>query len=155
MVLHYIKVSLDINLCSLETRHKSVELGSSPRMRLRIEEMLAIPDIHRRRFDEVIHGQLIEILFGPQHFHSAIVRIEECRDLVGWRLYISFGCSKVWKVRFSLWIVEECCSLAEVPSQLWRHRPFDMDVELDFGNSADERAIHSWSEFFTSLMSRH
>jgi hypothetical protein len=30
-----------------------------------------------------------------------------------------------------------------------------MDVELDFGNSADERAIHSWSEFFTSLMSRH
>ena len=83
MVLRYIKVSLSINLCSLETLHKRLELDSPPRMRLRIDENPAIPDIHHRPFDEVIHSQFIEILFGHQHFHSAKVRIEECRDLVG------------------------------------------------------------------------
>lgn len=46
-------------------------------MPLRVEENLAVPHIHCRRAFIVVHGEVIIVFLGFQHFKTAVVSFEE------------------------------------------------------------------------------
>ncbi len=51
-------------------------------MCLRVEERIRVPDVHVCHLGEVLHGEVVEVFFGSQYFHPAIVCFEKGREAV-------------------------------------------------------------------------
>ena len=139
----YVQILLGFYLSFMKPSHNSIPGNSQASVPLRIEEDLAIPDIHRCSMLKIVHGKIVVILRSLQHLEASIIRFEERQSL--FRIIHTFTLARLHDIMRVLQFFQRCedcasarvseylaVSLGELPLQFWGNDSFDVHVQFDF-----------------------